>query len=56
MNYLKQAGANPSFIRLADVGVKGNSHVLMLEKNSREIAAVIVKWLDKALPAKQASR
>ena len=56
VNYLKQAGASPSFIRLADEGVKGNSHVLMLEKNSRDIAAVIVKWLDKALPGRQAAR
>ena len=28
-------------------GIKGNSHVLMLEKNNKEIAAVIAGWLDK---------
>jgi len=26
---------------------------MMLEKNNKEIAAVIAKWLDEALPAKQ---
>ena len=43
----------PSFIRLADLGIKGNSHVMMLEKNNKEIAAVIAQWLAKALPAKE---
>jgi len=27
--------------------------VMMQEKNSKEIAAVIYQWLDKALPATQ---
>ena len=31
-----------------------NSHVMMLEKNNRQIAAVIARWLDKTLlPAKK---
>jgi hypothetical protein len=47
VKFLQQAGLNPSFIRLADFGIKGNSHVLMLEKNNKEIAAVIAGWLDK---------
>ncbi len=50
--YLQQAGVRPDFVRLADLGIRGNSHVMMLEKNSREIAAVIARWLDKALPQK----
>ena len=49
VKFLQQAGVKPAFIRLADLGIKGNSHVLMLEKNNREIAAVIAGWLDKAL-------
>ena len=47
VKFLQQAGIKPSFIRLADLGIKGNSHVLMLEKNNKEIAAVIAGWLDK---------
>jgi hypothetical protein len=47
VKFLEQAGVKPSFIRLADLGIKGNSHVLMLEKNNKEIAAVIAGWLDK---------
>jgi hypothetical protein len=51
VRYLEQAGIKASYIRLADIGIHGNSHVMMLEKNNREIAGVIAQWLDKALPA-----
>jgi pimeloyl-ACP methyl ester carboxylesterase len=53
LSYLRQAGVKPTYIRLADIGIKGNSHVMMLEKNNKEIAAVIAKWLDEALPANE---
>jgi pimeloyl-ACP methyl ester carboxylesterase len=53
VKYLQQAGVKPTFIRLADVGIKGNSHVMMMEKNNKEIAAVIAQWLEKSLPATQ---
>jgi hypothetical protein len=52
VRYLEQAGVKPSVIRLADVGIHGNSHVMMLEKNNKEIAAVIAQWLEKT-PATQ---
>jgi hypothetical protein len=39
----------PSYIRLADIGIHGNSHVMMLEKNNKEIAGVIAAWLDKTV-------
>ena len=53
VKYLEQAGVKPTFLRLADVGIKGNSHVMMNEKNNKEIAAAIAQWLDKVLPATQ---
>jgi pimeloyl-ACP methyl ester carboxylesterase len=53
VKFLQRAGVKLSFIRLADLGIKGNSHVMMLEKNNKEIAAVIAQWLAKALPAKE---
>ena len=52
VQYLEQAGVKPSFVKLADVGVRGNGHMLMLEKNNHEIAAVMMDWLEKTLPAK----
>jgi pimeloyl-ACP methyl ester carboxylesterase len=49
VKYLAQAGAKPTHIRLADLGIRGNSHVMMQEKNSKEIAAVIEQWIEKAV-------
>ena len=42
---LEQAGVDHDFIRLADIGIHGNGHFLMHEKNNLEIAAVIADWL-----------
>ena len=53
VKYLEQAGVKPTFIRLADLGIKGNSHVMMMEKNNKEIAAVIAQWLGRTLPGKE---
>ena len=50
VKYLNQAGVHPTWIKLADIGIHGNSHVMMMEKNSKDIAAVIAQWLDKTLP------
>jgi pimeloyl-ACP methyl ester carboxylesterase len=45
--FLKQAGVPVDFVRLAEIGIRGNGHFLMLEKNNLEIAAVIAEWLNK---------
>lgn len=55
--YLKQAGVTKTtFVRLADVGVKGNGHMLMLEKNNMEIAAVAQKWLRENVKRERTAR
>jgi pimeloyl-ACP methyl ester carboxylesterase len=43
--YLTQAGVKHSFIRLEDQGIHGNGHMVMLEKNSLEVAAFLQKWI-----------
>lgn len=50
VKYLRQAGVRPSVIRLADIGIHGNSHMMMVEKNNRAIAAVIAGWLNRSGP------
>ena len=45
INYLKQCGAKPDWIKLADIGIHGNGHFMFLEKNNLEIAAVVNKWI-----------
>jgi hypothetical protein len=49
VEYLEQAGVHTTFIRLADIGIHGNGHMMMMEKNSDEIVQVIVDWLDEAV-------
>lgn len=44
--FLAQAGVANTFIRLADLGITGNGHMMMIEANKAEIAAVIADWLD----------
>jgi pimeloyl-ACP methyl ester carboxylesterase len=54
--YLTQAGVANTFVYLAEVGIHGNGHMMMLEKNSDAIAGFIAGWLNKALPVKAGSR
>lgn len=55
--YLNQAGVPVEFIKLADLNIKGNGHMMMMEKNSDDIARVIADWLDKTVkPLEAAAR
>ncbi len=45
--YLTQAGVANELVRLEDVGITGNGHMLMLEKNSDQIAAFLAGWLKR---------
>ena len=49
VKYLEQAGVHSTWIKLADIGIHGNGHMIMLEKNNLDIAAVISSWLSKSL-------
>jgi pimeloyl-ACP methyl ester carboxylesterase len=42
---VRAAGGNVDVINLPEIGIKGNSHMLMQDKNNAEIADVIHKWL-----------
>jgi hypothetical protein len=35
------------FIRLEDRGIRGNGHMVMIEKNSLEIAGLLDDWMRK---------
>ena len=45
--FLRQAGVALDHIEIKDVGIHGNGHMMMIEKNSDEIAAVIANWLER---------
>jgi pimeloyl-ACP methyl ester carboxylesterase len=42
---LKSAGGSIDVVDLPDVGIKGNSHMIMMDKNSDTVADLIQKWL-----------
>ena len=43
--YLKQAGVQNTHMRLEELGIHGNGHMVMLEKNNIEVATVLQKWI-----------
>jgi pimeloyl-ACP methyl ester carboxylesterase len=45
--FLKQAGVQAEELRLGSLGIKGNGHMMMVEKNSRQVLQPIVGWIDK---------
>jgi pimeloyl-ACP methyl ester carboxylesterase len=45
--WLNQAGVSTDFVRLETVGIRGNSHMMMLEKNSDDVIKFIVSWIQK---------
>jgi pimeloyl-ACP methyl ester carboxylesterase len=47
VKYLRQAGvdANFTWLKLQDIGIKGNGHFMFIEKNSDQIAGVVLDWI-----------
>ncbi|WP_321794879.1 ABC transporter substrate-binding protein [Caballeronia sp. J97] len=44
---VKKDGGNLQVIDLPSVGIRGNTHQMMMDKNSDQIAGMISDWLDK---------
>ena len=40
------AGGVATFLLLPDNGIKGNSHMMMLDKNNLQVADAIIGWID----------
>jgi pimeloyl-ACP methyl ester carboxylesterase len=45
--FLKQAGVQAEEIRLGALGIKGNGHMMMAEKNNREVLQPLIEWMNK---------
>jgi hypothetical protein len=43
--WLNQAGVRTDYVPLDDVGILGNAHEMMIEKNSDEIVRFIDGWI-----------
>jgi pimeloyl-ACP methyl ester carboxylesterase len=48
--FLKQAGCKAEELRLVDHGVHGNGHMMMIEKNNRQVLQPILEWIRKNVP------
>jgi hypothetical protein len=46
VTWLNAHRAKAELCYLADRGIVGNGHMLMLEENSDEIADIIIRWID----------
>ena len=42
---IRAAGGNARFLLLPEEGIKGNSHMMMLETNNLQIADLVIAWL-----------
>jgi pimeloyl-ACP methyl ester carboxylesterase len=46
--YLRRCGARVTEMRLAELGIRGNGHAMMLERNNDEIVTAITNWISGA--------
>jgi pimeloyl-ACP methyl ester carboxylesterase len=47
--YLRRCGARVTEMRLAELGIRGNGHAMMLERNNDEIVTAITNWITGVL-------
>ena len=53
---INQAGGNSQVILLANAGLRGNSHMMMQDKNNLKVADLIINWLNKKVSKRKAPR
>jgi hypothetical protein len=44
---IRAAGGKVDVINLPQIGIRGNSHMLMMDKNSDQVAGVVHDWLSQ---------
>lgn len=47
--FLTQAGVENDFVRLEDIGLSGNGHMIMCETNNHAVADFMIGWLAKKI-------
>jgi pimeloyl-ACP methyl ester carboxylesterase len=53
---VKDAGGDAEMMYLPMLGIKGNSHMLMQDRNNVELADLLLAWIDKHVESKKQSR
>ena len=49
--YFNQAGCRAEELRLVDKAIRGNGHLMMGEKNNRQVLQIILDWMDRKVNA-----
>jgi hypothetical protein len=49
---MKDAGGDAEMMHLPELGIKGNSHMLMQDKNNLQLADLLIAWIDKHVEAR----
>ncbi|HYT04761.1 MAG TPA: hypothetical protein VEM13_07750 [Gemmatimonadales bacterium] len=52
MTQLRAAGGDVTFIHLPEIGIHGNSHMMMLDKNNLQVADVLLAWIGEHVEGK----
>ncbi len=47
--FLTQAGVPHAWLKLQNIGIKGNGHFSFIEKNSDQVASVVQSWIEKTV-------
>jgi hypothetical protein len=50
------AGGDAAMMLLPQVGIRGNSHMLLLEKNNQVVANWLIRWIDKHVLSKNGGK
>ncbi len=53
---VKDGGGNAEMMHLPKLGVKGNSHMLMQDRNNLQLADLILNWIDQNVEGKKAAK
>ncbi len=53
---VKDAGGDAEMMHLPKLGIRGNSHMLMQDRNSLQLADLILSWIDKHVEAQKGGR
>jgi hypothetical protein len=56
VDQVKAAGGDAQMMHLPEMGIHGNSHMLMQDKNNLQLADLILGWLDNHVEPKKSAR
>jgi len=53
---VKDAGGDGEMMSLPNLGIKGNSHMLMQDRNNLELADLLLAWIDRHVESRKGQK